>query len=221
MQAIHKDERMLRKCDPLEKIVQTFQHMEMMDSPGPITLSNDVEVAQQLRKDRLESGATESFNGVERKPEDILSESDLRAALRAAEKQIEEQKSTNLLLTEKLEYGSRYLSKLRAEHAEEVARRNQSINYAQQLNFELTADISQTETSLAEIKSRYKTLVSNLEQQLEEARTEVNVSLSRHIGSHIGILPFSMCASLRFPVCSSLPSQSLPCECFTLKALMV
>jgi hypothetical protein len=178
MQALHKEERSFGKVDPMEKLTDKSQHMEMMDPPASDmgTLHAEHENAIQI-SDKHDSGNELELNEAEERPQYELSESaNLRAALNAAVIKIEEQMRCNELLKEKLESGSQHLSKLREEHAQEVARRDESINHMKQLNLDLTHDKSETETTQAEIKSRYRSLATNLEQQFEDARKEVNIS---------------------------------------------
>lgn len=192
--------------------------METVDNPAATT--KDVEQSQQLETkyedtslfstNKLNYGAKLSIKGEEDQPEYIIANSDsLTAALQAAEKKIEEQISTNLLLTEKLESGSQYLSKMQAEHVQEVARKDHSINYTQKLNVNLSDEMSQTETSSAEITSRYKSLVSTLEQQLEDVKKEVSASscsdLGRNVG-HVSTGNFLMCQKVEV---SAVPSSQI------------
>ncbi|CAM6126544.1 unnamed protein product [Calypogeia fissa] len=167
--------------NPLQRLVQKFQRLEKRDNPAPTT--KDVEIPQQLQNEYMDTSQFSTnklkcidkqfIKGEEYVDENVMADSEsLRNALQAAESKIEEQTLANLSLMEKLDSGSQDLLNVQTKHAQEVARKDQSINYAKQLNSDLSNDMSQTETSLVEIKSRYKSLVSTLEQQLEDVKTE-------------------------------------------------
>ncbi|KAG6541262.1 hypothetical protein Mapa_017313 [Marchantia paleacea] len=98
----------------------------------------------------------------------------LKAALEAAERHIEEEVNINRLLQEKLDAGDKHLCKVLENHAEELLRKEKTVSFAQQLNLQLSNEMSVTESSLAELRARYKGLVANLESQLKEARHEVS-----------------------------------------------
>lgn len=103
----------------------------------------------------------------------------LKAALEAAERHIEEEVNINRQLQEKLDAGDRHLCNVLENHAEELSRKEKTISFAQQINLQLSNEMSVTESSLAELRARYKGLVSNLESQLKEARHEVWSVLKR------------------------------------------
>ncbi|BBN13213.1 hypothetical protein MPTK1_6g01700 [Marchantia polymorpha subsp. ruderalis] len=137
------------------------------------------EMSQQLGElcRDLHGDSSESINdrGTMVRPLVGISEvENLKAALEAAERHIEEEVNINRQLQEKLDAGDKHLCNVLENHAEELSRKEKTISFAQQINLQLSNEMSVTESSLAELRARYKGLVSNLESQLKEARHEVS-----------------------------------------------
>ncbi|KAL2623432.1 hypothetical protein R1flu_003637 [Riccia fluitans] len=130
------------------------------------------ELCSNLQTDSSENNYNTSKTVVRQIPGGLEAEN-LRAALGAAERQIEEEVNINCQLKEKLNAGDSHLSRIMEQHAEELMRKDKTVSFAKQLNLRLANDMSATETSLAELRVSYKSLVTNLENQLKEAREEV------------------------------------------------
>ncbi|KAL3690725.1 hypothetical protein R1sor_004376 [Riccia sorocarpa] len=131
------------------------------------------ELCVSLQTDASENNYNNGETVVRQIPGDSEVEN-LRAALGAAERKIIEEVKINCQLKEKLSAGDKHLSRIMEEHAQELIRKENTVSFAQQLNNRLANEMSATESSLAELRARYKSLVANLEGQLTEAREEVS-----------------------------------------------
>ncbi|CAM6096542.1 unnamed protein product [Calypogeia fissa] len=148
-----KQQRTIHKCYPLQRLVQKLQRMEMMGNPAATT--KDLDIHSITEEDQAENIIANSEN--------------LRTALQGGGKKTHDQMRANLSFTDKIHSGPQYSLNM---HGRVVAGEDHSVTYAQQLYFDLSNNMFQTETSLEEIRSRYKSLVSTSEQQLADVKNK-------------------------------------------------
>lgn len=97
----------------------------------------------------------------------------LKACLRSTRRDLEDEVNKNKVLSEKVENQAKHLASMTEENRIELERKENTICFAQKLNTQLANDMSKIETSLAELRSRYKGIVASLETQLNDANGDL------------------------------------------------
>ncbi|KAI5083236.1 hypothetical protein GOP47_0002979 [Adiantum capillus-veneris] len=98
---------------------------------------------------------------------------DFNHAESSLDKPMNEEEVTNQTLKRILKEKTLQLNKVLTQHAKELQRMQSSTSQAHELNKQLASNVANSETKLAELQGHYNSLLGSLENQLNEARKDV------------------------------------------------
>ncbi|MCO5578729.1 hypothetical protein L7F22_032574 [Adiantum nelumboides] len=134
----------------------------------------DVEIRQLTKELKIIGADMLSLHKMpDSKGNDFAKIDELKHAESSLDKQMNEEEFTNQTLKRRLKEKTLQLNKALTQHAKELQKMQNSTSQAHELNKQLASNLANSETKLAEVQLHYDSLLGSLENQLNEARKDV------------------------------------------------